>query len=481
MARTAYGDQSSVDPELPVEEVASPPVSPAPPQPNLSEEAPPTTPAVTRPVGSSVSDLGLTPGSTARPPADATSTPAADQTAPNFANHANDLTAVQNTLLATVNAGQFSGAELAHVQAILSDLTNAISTANASASGAGMFGGGGQALLASQLSMLNAVDTDPVLATPAPVDPIPAAPPAPTPPTLAEIGEMFDDVAGQILGGVNDDNRAQITDDVNTLISDMQALMEASPELFEGETGARADAIVQQLQLELTYLSDPAISPNAAEASVDNILDIIDLVQSDPKLAALATQDGADGFSPIPGAEDPAPIEVNNEAQTAFAANFIAQSNALGQQAVALAGSNDAEAITTLIADLQAFEQSVSESAPGEAGALSAEIAALVKGLQTGNTDLVAAAAEQLHGNAVDVASTNVPASGGTYNPEGTTVAEVLGTPGTAPPPLPAGDAPAVAAAGDDAAPVEVAEVTALADIEPDQSLEMAQLHHMWG
>lgn len=471
MARTAYGDQSGVDSELPVEEVASPPVAPAPPQPNLSEEAPPTTPAVTRPVGSSVSDLGSTPGSTARPPVDVTSTPAADQTAPSFANHANDLATAQNTLLATVNTGQFSGAELAHVQAILSDLTSAISTANASASGTGLFGGAGQALLASQLSMLNAVGTDPVLATPTPADPIPVTP-DPAPPTLAEIGEMFDDVAGQILGGVNDDNRAQITDDVNTLIADMQALMKASPELFEGETGEHADAIVQQLQLELTYLSDPTISPDATEASVDNILDIIDLVQSDPKLAALATQDGADGFSPIPGSEDPAPIEVNNEAQTVLAANFIAQSNALGQQAVALAGSSDAEAITTLIADLKAFEQSMSELAPGESGALGAEIAALVKGLQTGDTDLVAAAAGQLHGNAVDVASTNAPASGGTYNPEGTTVAEVLGTPS---------DAPAVADTGDDTAPVDVAEVTALADIEADQSLETAQLHHMWG
>jgi len=480
MARTAYGDQSGVDSELPVEEVASPPFAPAPPQPNLSEEAPPTTPAVTRPVGSSFSDLGSATGSTARPPVDATSTPVTDQTAPSFVNHANDLTTVQNTLLATVNTGQFSGAELAHVQAILSDLTSAISAANASASGGGMFGGAGQALLANQLSMLNAVGTDPVLATPTPVESIPTAP-IPAPPTLAEIGEMFDDVAGQILGGVNDENRAQITDDVNTLISDMQALMKASPELFEGETGAHADAIVQQLQLELTYLSDPAISPTSAEASGDNILDIIDLVQSDPQLAALATQDGADGFSPIPDADHPAPIHVDNEAQTVVAANFIAQSNALGHQAVALAGSNDAEAITTLIADLKAFEQSMSEFAPGESGALGAEIAALVKGLQTGNTDLVAAAAGQLHGNAVDVASTNVPATGGTYNTEGTTVAEVLGTAVAAPPPLPAGDAPAVAAASDDTAPVDVAVVTALADIEADQSLETVQLHHMWG
>jgi len=384
---------------------------------------------------------------------------------------------VQNTLLATVNTGQFSGAELAHVQAILSDLTSAISAANASASGLGLSGSAttGQTLLASQISMLNAVDTDVVLATPAPVDPVPAAP-APTPHSLAEIGEMFDDVAGQILGGVTDDNRAQITDDVSALISDMQALMKASPELFEGETGAHADAIVQQLQLELAYLSDPSISPTATEASVDNILDIIDLVQNDPKLAALATQDGADGFSPIAGADDPSPVHLDNAAQTEFAASFIAQSNALGQQAVKLAGSGNVEAITTLIADLTAFEKSVSELAPGESGVLGAEIAAMIKGLQTGNTDLVAATAAQLHGNAVDVAGTNVPANGGTYNTDGVTVAEVLGAPAEAPP-------PAIADAGDDIAPVVVADITSFADIELEQSstVELAQLHHMWG
>ena len=53
--------------------------------------------------------------------------------------HTNDLAAVQNGLLAELNTGQFSGAALGHVQAILSDITTAISAANASAS-SGAFG-----------------------------------------------------------------------------------------------------------------------------------------------------------------------------------------------------------------------------------------------------------------------------------------------------------------------------------------------------
>ena len=51
-------------------------------------------------------------------------------------NHTNDLTTVHNGLLAEVNTGQFSGAALGHVQAILSDINTAISAANASVNSA---------------------------------------------------------------------------------------------------------------------------------------------------------------------------------------------------------------------------------------------------------------------------------------------------------------------------------------------------------
>ena len=42
---------------------------------------------------------------------------------------------------------------------------------------------------------------------------------------LAEIGAIFNDAADKILGGVNDANRAEITDDINAVITDMQALI----------------------------------------------------------------------------------------------------------------------------------------------------------------------------------------------------------------------------------------------------------------
>jgi hypothetical protein len=495
MARFAHGDQPDVDLDLPIDEAASPSVAPASPSTMPSEETlPANQTTTTRPIGSSFSDLGATFNGMARPPMDASSQNALDQGGQrtgSMAHHANDLTTVQNNVLAELNTGQFSGAALGHVQAILSDLNSAISAANASVSTAGSFGnaaGAEQALRASQLSIINTVNTDPVLANPAPAAPLPTGPTAAAAPhNLAEIGAMFDDVANQILGGVNDGNRTQITDDINALISDMEALIAAKPELFDGLTGVHADKIVQQLQLELVYINDPSISPSAAQASTDNILDIIDIVQSDINLADMATQDGINGFSPFPDATNLTP-HLDNDVQTVFAASFIAQSNSLGQQAIDLVGSGDARAIATLIDDLKAFEKYVTDFDAAQGGnelldatsTLGAEVAAMIKGLQTGNAALVTAAADQMHGNAADIGGSNVPVTGGTYNTDGVTVAEVLGTPAAAAAPAEQQVvAPTISA---EAVTIATADIIETADHAQSDMPELAHhLHHMWG
>src|SRR5206468_1143907 len=41
---------------------------------------------------------------------------------------------------------------------------------------------------------------------------------------------------------------------------------------------------------------------------------------------------------------------------------------------------------------------------------------------------LVAAAADEMHANAADVGGNNIPVTGGAYNPDGATVADVLST-----------------------------------------------------
>ncbi len=133
----------------------------------------------------------------------------------------------------------------------------------------------------------------------------------------------------------------------------------------------------------------------------------------------------------------------------------------------------------------------------------------MIKGLQTHNAALVTAAAEGFHANAMDVGGNNVPLNGGTFNPDGLTVADALST-ATAPlPPAPvtpltpadtavvvaaadpaaaAPAAPAAAAAAPAAPAITVAAVDAsthdlaAVDIHHSAIADMAQqFHHMWG
>ena len=503
MARfTLWGDQRQVDLERPADEAPSPPVAPAPPSSTPSEDAPPIVDTPSSSTAPTLSGLGTTFNNAIQTPVSSLpQTPVAQSTQETGGvnNSASELTAVHNSLLTEVSRGQLSGAALGHVQAILSDINAAISTANATAISAAAIGNTAaaeQSIRASNLDIANTVNTvkADVALTNLAVNSAPTVVPEPAePPSLAKIGAIFNDVASDILGGVNDDNRADITEDLNTVIKDLQTLISAKPDMFEGLTGEHANEVLQQLQLELTYINDPNISPDAARASIDNILDIVEIVQSDPKLAEMATQDGVSGFSPIPGAANPVEAHLENDVQAVFTANFIAQSNSLGQQAIDLVGSGDTKAIATLIDSLKAFEKFVAgfDAAQGgnalldATGALGAEVAAMIKGLQTGDANLVTAAADQMHGNAADVGGGSVP--GGHYNTDGLTVTEVLAT-------VPAHETPATAAAAEPA-PVHAAVPTiepvtfATADVTigvedhahsgmPD----LAQhLHHTWG
>jgi trimeric autotransporter adhesin len=369
-----------------------------------------------------------------------------------------DLTNVQTGLQAEIAAGQFTGDTLTHVNQILADITTALSAATASVGNGGTFGSvaaAETALHEAHVDVLNVVNNDPNLAAlatangaagflAAPTD-LPAGTTAADAPhaNLAEIGTIFNDLSHIALGGFNADNSARATGDVDAIVTDMQALMTANPLLFGGLTGVHADTVVRQLELEKQYIAQAGVTPDAGRASNDNLLDIIDIVQGDTNLANMANQGGVSGFTPFGDALNPTPAYQDNDAQTNFWANFIAQSNSLGQQAIAAVEAHDAAASATLISDLQAFQSTVTNfdaaqggifearfdnELLGDTSTLGAEVAAMIKGLQTGNAALVAAAADEMHGNAADVGGNNAPVTGGTYNTDGLTVADVLST-----------------------------------------------------
>lgn len=434
-----------------------------------------------------------------------------------------DLTNVQTGLLAEKAAGQFAGDTLTHVNTILADITTALSAATASVNGGGTFGSvaaAETALHTSHLDILNIVNNDANLATLATQNGAAgflAAPSAFAAGTtaanaphanLADIGVIFNDLANISIGGINASNSAQATADTNAAITDLQALMAANPTLFGGLTGVHADTIVRQLELEKTYINQAGVNQDAGRASNDNLLDIIDIVQGDTNLVNMANQGGVHGFTPFGDALHPTPKYMDNSDQTSFWANFIAQSNSLGQQAENLVGGHDAHAIAALIANIQTFEKTVTNfdaaqggifearfdnELLGQTSTLGAEVSAMVKGLQTGNAALVTAAAEEMHANAADVGGNNTPVTGGTYNADGATVADVLSTAVAAPavaaaaPVTPAPAAPTVAAAPAVQAPASTTVAAADAGtpaIDPHHSPvpEMAQhFHHMWG
>ena len=257
------------------------------------EETLPANQTMTRPIGSSFSDLGATFNGMARPPMDASSQNGFDQGGQrtgSVAHHTNDLTTVQNNVLAELNTGQFSGAALGHVQAILSDITTAISAANASASGGGM-PGAEQALRASQLSILNTVSTDPVLANPAPqngvTEPVKAPEAAPADETAETAPDANSAETTSLAEAGDAGDTAQTDEHLDAAIAEMEALIAENPDLFVGLTVEDADEIVQQIQLELSHIHKGDAPPGAAQ---DSSGDITDIVTGDINLASMTAQ-----------------------------------------------------------------------------------------------------------------------------------------------------------------------------------------------
>jgi hypothetical protein len=423
--------------------------------------------------------------------------------------YVSDLQTVQAGIQTEIQAGQFTGNTLAHAQTILTDISTAISAAQASVNGGGNFGSvaaAEAALRTSHLDILNVVANDANLAAAATQNgatgfmQVPQglngvnAPHA----NLAEIGAIFNDAANHILGGVNAGNQALITNDINAVITDMQQLITNNPNDFTGLTGVHADAVVRQLQLELNYVADAANNPVSGRASNDNILDIIDIVQGDDNLAQMAHQGGVSGFAPFPDALNGAPAYVDNQAQTNFWANFIADSNSLGQQAVQLVGAGDQAAINALIGQLQTFENNATQFEMGQANTifaarfdnellgqnstLGAEVTALIQGLQNGDAATVNAAAQVMHANAADVGGNNVPITGGTYNADGLTVAQVLPQASTPVATSQGGTSSASSASSTSAADMVAVDTSTQASMQTDHMQQVSDHHlaYMW-
>jgi hypothetical protein len=288
-ADNEYLHDAAIDP--PVDDGASPLAAPGSPSAVLP---PDETPPARQAAGSSTSPNLLDLGTTFNAPSWA---PVVDvwqgggKVSGSATSHTNDLATAQSGLLAGISSGQFSGAALGHVQAILSDITTAISAANASVNGGGM-PGAEQALRASHVSILNAVTTDPVLANPAgqkaPTEPVAAPEADSTEKTAATAPETNPAETTHLAVAGDAENTAQIDEHLDAaVIAEMEALIAANPELFVGLTVEDAEELVQQIQIELSHVNTGGAPLGAAQ---DSTGDITDIATGDINLANMTAQ-----------------------------------------------------------------------------------------------------------------------------------------------------------------------------------------------
>jgi hypothetical protein len=435
-----------------------------------------------------------------------------------------DLTAVQTGLTADVAANDFSGVQLTDVNKVLGDLTTALGSVQGAVNNDP---NAEAALRTAHLDIINTIENDAALQTLSIKDGNPGfnfAPPELATPlnantphaTFAELGAIFDDAQSKSLGGINANNLPAIQADLQTVHDGLQTLMGDHPELFQGATGIHASTIVDQINLQLTNFDHQyGFNPDAGKATNDNLLDITDIVAGDANLANMASANGVTGWTPAP-ATDVKPVAYQDNAdQTNFWADFIASGNTLGAQAEHLVSTGTADQVKALVQTLQGWEHNIQNFDAAQGGifearfdnellgdnsTVGADVAAMITGLQTHNAALVTAAAEGFHANAADVSGNNVPLNGGTFNADGTTIADALSTatgplppapatlltpaapaaapatpatPAAAPAPTPVASAPA-ACGGDD-------HVAAADPVAHLSHFESHHFHHMWG
>ncbi|HEX5244825.1 MAG TPA: hypothetical protein VFW23_16325 [Tepidisphaeraceae bacterium] len=293
--------------------------------------------------------------------------------------------------------------------------------------------------------------------------------------TLQDVGNVFNAATDLAVGGLNHSNLPEFNSDMKAIAAGLSGLINnptALSAIESGETGTDAalttvhlDTVLNQINLQINdfdhkYATDPN---TAARATNDNLLDIIDIVQGDPALNAAAGGDGnpgtTGGFAEMPSYLSGTILHYqDNQAQTNFWAQFLAEGNTINNQLDGVAGGQNTSPgeLQDLITEIQNYEKfgaSFDASQGGTFGArfdnellggtLLADTNNAVQGLQgilKGDTgDALAADQAQIQAagqgfvaDAADVSGNNIPIGGGSYVDTATTVADATSPTGLA-------------------------------------------------
>jgi hypothetical protein len=289
--------------------------------------------------------------------------------------------------------------------------------------------------------------------------------------TFNDIGRIFNDAANRIMGGLGSTaNEAAIRADITVMKSSLTELaqdMQANPGVDAQLARIHVLVIRDQLPLWVRFLNQQRATTDsndrqvAPKGSNDITLDLIDIAQNDPVLAATLSEDNPGwAMYPVFSVTQPTPYQ-DSDAQKANFATMDAGAVNLGNEGVSdvMNGASDA-AKANLINRLNAFGTFVGNFVNAGGGIFKARfnnelvavnstngaaIVAMIDALNTNNLDEANAAALQMRMNTADVSGNNRWVSfdgpGGTimwhkYNADGTTpdnnpVTGVLNQPGT--------------------------------------------------
>jgi hypothetical protein len=329
------------------------------------------------------------------------------------------------------------------------------------------------------------------------------------PPTLAQIGAVFNAANDLSAGGLNANNLTEFNSDMQAVATGLTNLINNPTALAAIEANEQAgvsdqgqpltvqqeqalttlhlDTVLDQVEMQINKF-DPmyATNPNdAARSTNDNMLDIVDIVNNDPALAAAAgdvstanngaqpnqtfTATGTGGFGEFPsylngvgGVNDHGGTILqyqDNQAQTNFWSQFVAEANQLNNTLNGIASgavqptSSEIQSLITQVNNYSAFGASFDGAQGGVfgdrfdnellSGTLKADTANAVAGLQSieanglnaTNAAQIVAAGVGFVADANDVSGNNLPTGGGSYVGNATTVAGATttgaATPGT--------------------------------------------------
>jgi len=248
--------------------------------------------------------------------------------------------------------------------------------------------------------------------------------------TFAQIGSIYNAMTDELIGGVSPANKALVLDQIKMVQNGVQTLINngAFDNFTNADTGNVTKVHAQNIADQMNHLTKLVGTTFGTDVNTppkyinDVVRDVQDIVAGDNNLAAMAAP--TKGFMQVSNLLNPPTPYPDTPAQQQTLLKFIADSNDLAARATAAVGMDPNSAtVKQLITDITTVETNINQYSQAQGGIFSARFnnefnavvqdksggvfgtAAneLIKGLQTGDAQLIKGAATVITQNAMDV------------------------------------------------------------------------------